>query len=572
MHMGNNHHQTKISDLRKKILAAMIIVPAIPFFLVLAIGYYQFVSSLEAETFARISRIATSHRRVVQMFLDERRGDLVFTADVFNLGDLTQEKTLAQAFTYLKAKSTAYVDLGVFNEQGIHVAYQGPYELQGKSYAAAPWFKKVMMHGYYISDVFLGYRKVPHFVVAVKAANGNGTWVLRATIDTQFFTGLVEGVRIGKTGEAYILNDKGALQTERRSSGRIMTQDQEHINELTPRGQVEAFVRQVGGGREYVYATAWLNDHKWLLVVRQEVDDAFSSLWEAFYVGVIILLLGGAGIVSIAFLLTNSLVARIQRVDQEKEELDQQLIMTSRLAEIGEMSAGFAHEINNPLQVISAEQTLIDTILAEMAQSGALPQNNDTDEILDSVAQIRQQVDRCGEITQSILKFARQKEPQPQNLDLGEFVAQVAGMLRKKAEVNGIELKVQTDPSVPQISADPGQLQQVLLNLLNNAFDSVAQRHGVAGGKVELRVASQGDRVLVSVSDNGNGISPHNTEKIFRPFFTTKPVGRGTGLGLSVCYGIIDKMNGSLEAESAEGEGATFFIKLPASVRTAQCT
>lgn len=570
--MANNHKQTKISDLRKKLLTAMIIVPAIPFFLVLAIGYYQFVKSLEAETFSRISRIANDHRRVVQMFLDERRSDLVFATDVFKLRDLSQKNTLAKAFSYLKSQSSAYVDLGVFNQKGIHVAYQGPYELEGKSYANAPWFKMVMLHGYYISDVFLGYRKVPHFVVAVKATNGGEVWVLRATIDTKFFTGFVEGVRIGKTGEAYILNDQGMLQTERRASGMIMSKDQEHIKELTPRGQSEAFVRKAEGGHEYVYATAWLNDHKWLLVVRQEVNDAFSSLWEATYVGVIILLIGGAGIVSIAFLLTNSLVMRIQMLDREKEELDQQLIMTSRLAEIGEMSAGFAHEINNPLQVISAEQTLIDTILTDMAQRGDLPQSKDTEEVLDSVAQIRQQVDRCGSITQSILKFARQKDPKPENVDIGEFMGQVADMLRKKAEVNGIDLTVKAQPGLPKVNADPGQLQQVLLNLLNNAFDAVTQRHGVAGGKVEMYADNHGDQVTIRVKDNGHGISQHNAGKIFRPFFSTKPVGKGTGLGLSVCYGIVDKMNGSMEVESTEGEGATFFVKLPATTPAPPCT
>ncbi len=177
--------------------------------------------------------------------------------------------------------------------------------------------------------------------------------------------------------------------------------------------------------------------------------------------------------------------------------------------------------------------------------------------------QIKLQVDRCGGITQGILKFARQKEPQSEDLDLTRFVPEVLAMIRKKAEVNGINLQTELTDSLPPVSADPGQLQQVLLNLVNNAFDAVAEQHGASGGAVRVRVNYDDGQALVSVSDNGAGISQENLEKIFSPFFTTKPVGKGTGLGLSVCFGIIDKMGGHIAVESRQGAGATFTIRLP---------
>jgi len=549
--------------LKNKILATMIVVPAIPFLLVLAIGYYQFTSALESDAFARMTRIATDHRRVIQMFLDERRGDLSFVADSIPYEEIIQKQKLEDVFNDLRKASPAFVDLGVFDDQGTHVAYQGPYQLQGMSYRDAPWFQKVMQKGYYVSDVFLGYRKVPHFIVAVKAKLGGVEWVLRATIDTLFFTDMVEKVRVGKTGEAYIINDQGVFQTARRSGGDLMQKDKENVHQLTPVGQVEAFVRKGASGEAYIYATAWLNDNKWILVVRQEVGDAMSSLRTASYLGLVILLAGGAGIVGLAFYLTGSIIRHMESTDQEKSQLGQQLIMASRLAEIGEMSAGFAHEINNPLQIIRAEHALIETIMGEMNQRGELPQGEDLEQVLDSMNQIKLQVDRCGGITQGILKFARQKEPQSEDLDLTRFVPEVLAMIRKKAEVNGINLQTELTDSLPPVSADPGQLQQVLLNLVNNAFDAVAEQHGASGGAVRVRVNYDDGQALVSVSDNGAGISQENLEKIFSPFFTTKPVGKGTGLGLSVCFGIIDKMGGHIAVESRQGAGATFTIRLP---------
>ena len=369
---------------------------------------------------------------------------------------------------------------------------------------------------------------------------------------------------MGKSGEAYILNSKGELQTERRSGGVILSKSSENLSELTLHGQAQAFLRQEENGKEYVYATARLNNGKWLLVVRQEVADAFSSLREASYLGLIILLAGGVGIVTIAFMLTGSLFMRMEMADREKKELDQQLIMASRLAELGEMSAGFAHEINNPLQIIKSEQTLIQTILGDMEKRGELPQNEDTADMLDSVAQIDQQVKRCGAITQSILKFARQKDPQPQKMDVAEFAPQIAEMVRNRAQMEGVGLQVEAGAGLPMVHADPGQLQQVLLNLLNNAIDAAATGPEERGRMVQLAVFAEDGWVSLKVSDTGPGIKPEILEKIFLPFFTTKPVGKGTGLGLSVCYGIVEKMNGVLEVEGGEGKGAAFMVKLPA--------
>lgn len=554
-----NHYKT----LRMRILSSMILVPAVPFILVVIIGFYYFTTSLQTKTISKMTRIVEDHCRAIELFLGERKSDLQFIADSYSFNDLSQPEALKKVFNDLQRKSNAFVDLGVFNEAGIHVAYCGPYELVGKVYRETEWFKEVMKRGYYISDVFLGYRKVPHFIIAIVKKEKGITWVIRATIDTLMFNNLVEKVRIGKTGEAYIINKDGVFQTERRSGGSLMDKDPDSIHYLAPHEGVKTFVERDVTEDAYLYATSWLKDNNWLLVVRQGKADAFKALHSATYLVGLITILSGMMIIVMAFYMTNRIVRQMERVDEEKSQLNQQLIIASRLAEIGEMSAGFAHEINNPLQIIRAEQTLIEMILSDLLERGQLKESEDIEELRDSIRQIKTQVDRCGEITQALLKFAREKEFAPRKIDLKSFIPEVIGLVVRKAGIEGITIKKDIAEDTPLINGDPSQLQQILVNLLNNAIYAIVERHGSSGGKLQVGARSADGRVEISVTDNGCGISPENMEKIFTPFFTTKPVGKGTGLGLSVCYSIIDKMDGVIGVRSEKGKGATFTIHLP---------
>jgi len=545
----------------------MILVPVIPFIVILGIGYYYFKGSIENSTIATMRRIVQDHGQMIDSFLSERKANLQFIHHSFGFEVISNAENLEHIFTQLQKESNAFVDLGVFNKEGLHIAYMGPYKLVGRDYGGEAWFKEVMKQGYYISDVYLGYRRIPHFIIALKREDGGKTWVIRATIDTYMFNDLVKRVRIGKTGEAYILNEKGVLQTERRSGGNIMESDLDNIDYYPKQEEgISTFIGKDVKGIEYLSAITWLNEKKWLLVVRQEKADAFKALRAATYLIVLVLVIGGGAIIGVALYLTDRIVRRMEGMDTEKEQLSDQLVRASRLAELGEMAAGFAHEINNPLQVIRSEQALIETILSDLKEKGELKESEDLAEVEDSIDQIKLQIDRCARITQAILKFGRQGEPVYKELDLGGFIPQVIEMVATKAAVHGITLKEEISEDTPKIHGDAGQLQQVLLNLFNNAIDAILERHGTQGGELVVGAGPKEDgKVRVMVRDNGCGINPENLKKVFAPFFTTKPVGKGTGLGLSVCYGIIDRMGGVMEVSSEKGVGTTFTISLPAA-------
>jgi len=562
----------RYTGMRRMIFFCMILVPVIPFIAVLGIGYYHFKTSLETSTLATMNRIVEDHRQMIDGFLRERRGDLGFILNTNSYADLTDPERFYNLFTQLQRYSNAFVDLGVFDQDGIHVMYQGPYRLVGIDYGKEEWFRHVLQEGYYISDIFLGFRRIPHFVIALKREESGKTWVIRATIDTHVFNELVEKVRIGKTGEAYLLNSRGIFQTARRSGGNLLAQDPDDVHEKKPQPGVRIFIRKDARGDEFLFATTWLQEKEWLLVVRQETADAFKALRSATFMILLIMILGGVTIAILAYTLTRQIIRRMQRIDEEKHQLGQQLVRATRLAELGQMAAGFAHEINNPLQIMKSDRALIEMIFSDLKKKGDLkePDIKDLEETLD---QLKLQIERCSKITQTILEFGRKSEPTENDVDLGAFISQVTSMITKKASVQGIRLKKEISEQTPLLRSDPSQLQQVLLNLLNNAIDAITERHGCEGGELSIQAGPDTNgRVKLSVRDNGAGISPDNLKKIFAPFFTTKPPGKGTGLGLYVCYGIIEGMGGTMEVESQRGVGTTFVVRLPASsARQTQC-
>lgn len=552
------------ADVRRFILINMILVPSIPFLIVIGIGYHQLSRSIENSTIESMERIVGDHRHMISSFLDERKNDLELIVNTVRFDELSRPERLSSVFTQLQLTSSAFSDLGIFDENGVHVAYHGPFNLTGKIYREEPWFQETIKKGVYISDVFLGFRNFPHFIIAVAGMENDRPWIIRATVDSQRFTTLVRQVRIGKTGEAYLLNSQGILQTNRRSGGELMEKPLDTIPTPPKGDDIHTLIHGREEEETFLYATAWLKDQQWLLVVRQEKSDAFHALYDSWLPVALISLIGGACIIWAAFTLTGAIVRKMEKTDAEKALLGQQLVGASRLAELGEMAAGFAHEINNPLQVINTELSLIRVLKDEMVEAGHLRKGESYEEIVDSMDQIKIQIDRCSKITRAILKFGRQEDDHFESLALDKIVPEIIDMVQKKAEINGIRIERRLPDTTIRVQADSARLQQVFLNLLNNAMDAIIEKSGSTGGSIQVSVHDGSDGMAsVNVSDSGAGIAPENMAKIFSPFFTTKPVGKGTGLGLSVCHGIIEQMGGKMVVSSKVGVGTEFTVELP---------
>ncbi len=235
---------------------------------------------------------------------------------------------------------------------------------------------------------------------------------------------------------------------------------------------------------------------------------------------------------------------------------------TMKLASLGDLAGGLAHEINNPVAIMVEEAGWMADLLDEEEFASC----TNLSELRRSVRQIQTQGARVREITRNLLSFAQRTAVKIEKVDVNEVVREVLRLSASRAADGGVSLGDELASALPVCRASASGLQQVLVNLVNNAIDATQP-----GGTVTVKTRGEGDYVVVTVSDTGRGIPKEDIARIFDPFFTTKPVGKGTGLGLSICHGIVLNMNGTIAVESTPGQGTNFSVRLnaaEAAVRT----
>jgi len=534
------------------------VVPLLVVGWILYANYEKFATSKMMLSF---ERQVENHRKIIELFLKERRAKLQLVAQTQSLEFLSDMSNLKSIFEMLNADGFSFTDLGVIDDQGRHLAYIGPYDLMDKNYSQTPWFREVMRKNIYISDMFMGFRKEPHFIIAVIGLADGRKWILRATIDTEVFRSLVENVHIGKTGEVYLANSQGILQTSPRFSGKIMGPAPLPVEPVHVGIKVRFLEGQTDGGNQplgrQIVGQAWLEEPRWLLVVRQSYAEAFSELSDAFYASLIFLALSAVTVLLLALYITRYMIKIIKRRDRQSDELNEQLMQAGKLASIGELSAGVAHEINNPLAIILTERQ----ILMDLTEDRPLEDPEFKEQFLDSMNQIDVQVQRCKRITQNLLRFARRTRSVIETVDLRLFLNEIVELMEREARASGIKFFSEIEADLPPLLSDPSQLQQVFLNLITNSIDAHEDK---PYGSIRITARSVDQKgVRVTFADTGSGIAPENLTRIFDPFFTTKTVGKGTGLGLSICYSIIKRLGGEMSVKSELAKGTEFTLFLP---------
>ncbi len=232
----------------------------------------------------------------------------------------------------------------------------------------------------------------------------------------------------------------------------------------------------------------------------------------------------------------------------ERKQMEAQLMVTDRLASVGELASGIAHELNNPLtSVIGFSQLLLERDMPE--------------DIKEDIETVHREAQRAAEVIKNLLTFARKHSPTKQPVNINEVIGKVLELRAYEQKVNNIQVNTRLAPDLPEVMADYFQLQQTFLNITINAEYFMIEAHN--RGTLTITTKRAGDVVITSFADDGPGIAPENLGHLFDPFFTTKEVGKGTGLGLSICHGIMTEHSGRIYAESEPGKGATFVVELP---------
>ncbi len=551
-----------LHNLSKRIISIIIIVSFTPMILVIGILLFQFRSSYHEKTHDHLRELVEKHKQNIDTFLNEKTGNIRFLLKNYIDDDFETEKKLQTMLTALQNEyGYVFVDLGIVDQSGIQVLYAGPYKFKNVIYSDADWFKEAVKKDFYISNVFSGLRGYPHFIITVtRKEKGNNLLLLRATIDFGAFNLLVENLCVGQTGHAFILNRKGEYQTK---PSKTLCSYQENYSyffkrlEQTKKKGVLIEEKQNEFGEKLIIAASLLNHGDWLMIFRQEKADAFSALLRMQIIAGVIFLLGGFSIVMMAFIFSRKVVDRIIKTDKEMKLMNEQVVESGKLASVGELAAGIAHEINNPVAIMVEEAGWIEDLMEE--NYGSM---EDREEIERALKQINVQGKRCKEITHKLLSFARKTDSTIKDVQINQLVKEIVGLSMQIAKYNKVIIETELQKNLPLIRISPAEIQQVLLNMINNAQYAMERN----GGKISILTKMskiEDDHIVIVVEDNGPGIPKVNLGRIFNPFFTTKPVGKGTGLGLSICYGIIQKMGGKIDVISIIGKGTKFRISIP---------
>lgn len=535
------------------VVGLTLLVSLTPLIVMTEVNHFMYRGALRVETRYSIARALSNVSRSLEFVVEERLSALKLLISEKGMTELSSNENLAATLANLEESFGGFVDLGVIDPNGVQRYYAGPYDLQGDHYADQEWFQEVKVRGVYVSDVFMGHRQLPHFVIAVRSGlDRQSAFVLRATVDMELLTSLVFMPELGTSDDVFIVSRDGILQTPSRHHGKLLDSCPIPVPPLTP--GVEVIEDHRENGERFVLGYRSIARTPFILIVLKSSRIDAGPLQRARAELLSILVVGTILITLVVLTVSTYMVRQIRTADLRRAEMLHRMEFTTKMATIGRLAASVAHEINNPLAIINEKAGLLQDLVSQTANQ------EHREKILRSLESIVKSVDRCGNVTHRLLGFTRSRESQTESIDLADLLQEVMDFTGKEAAHRNITVETRVAPGIPPILADRGQLQQVFLNLVNNAFAAVSD-----GGRIDLAVDSPRlGWVAVVIRDNGVGIPADKLPYIFEPFFSMK--GKfGTGLGLSITYELVQRMGGRINIGSKLGEGTTVTVELPTS-------
>jgi two-component system NtrC family sensor kinase len=495
-----------------------------------------------------LEAMVKNRKATVDLFLEQKMRQLELVAVSVPVSQLARTPVLESTRHEMQREGGAIVDLGLIAADGRHLAYVGPYDLLDKNYTGQPWFEQVMVRGRYQSDVFLGFRQFPHVIMAVKKREEGRDYFLRATLDTDQLSALVREGGLESGADVFVLNRAGEYQTRYADQHRLM--EKADLPPPPPHSGVRITEVSRGARRELV-ATAWLTGDTWVLVARQPVPGLAAVGWGSPVVW--IALVGLVLVPSLAYLIARHGLHQIRSLEEERAKLYESVAQSEKLAAIGRLAATTAHEINNPLAIIAAQVGVLQDTIRDTEFLSQYPQ------LQDRLTKIAGQVERGKIVTHRLLGFSRRIGPLVEPVDVVAALDETLSFVEKEADAARIRFVRDYAPDIPLVRSNLGQMQQVFLNVVNNAIDAVGH-----DGEVRLGIRCARGGVEVVAADSGPGIAEADLERVFEPFYSTKGgQSRHCGLGLAICREIMRSLGGRISAASIPGGGAAFTMWFP---------
>lgn len=535
-------------QLRTILFTTMFGMAMLPLFLAGALGYYNYQELLQTSEEEQLEWQLDGSIKSIEHMIESLKTVIQFAAEEDRFLELIAGDQLEQLFTRIKSHYPLLADLGVIDQRGIQQAYFGSYDLLGTDYSGEEWFKAIFDTGVYVSDVYSGHRGVPHFAIAIGNYDPRtqSRWILRATIDAAALQQFTHTIKTNATDDLFLVDNQAKLQTSSLYFGKIHSQFKYSIK--------PGIQHSISDSGEKIFkAVGSIEGSPWNLVL-VEKQYIHQDDWKRFQRRLVQIIVASLVIsLIVTFTLVKVLTTFIRKSDETQMAMLKEAEHTNKLASIGRLAAGVGHEINNPLAIINQKIGLVEDIL-EMSEADFDHKGT----IQRSLKVVNQSVDRCKAITHRLLGFARRTEVYSEQLDINEIIREVIQFLDNAMLYNRIKIDLDLDDNLPMITSDRLQLQQVFLNIINNAIDAIGKN-----GLIQIRSLAAGSDLQIIIDDNGPGIAEEVLPNIFEPFYTTKETGKGTGLGLSITYGLIKKLGGDISVQSRLGIGTVFTITIP---------
>jgi two-component system, NtrC family, sensor kinase len=533
---------------RRRQIMRMAVTYLAPLIILIVYFQYRYAGLEEKSHRAHLGAIAEHQANTLDLFLSERRVNLANLIDHPRFLNPPSSGNMNEHLDDLRRVSDAFVDLGFFDGSGVQVAYAGPHpSLESRDYRAEDWYVTLQKtpDNFIITDIYLGFRKQLHFTIAVSRRINDQFLVLRATLDPARMYEYMESQQASGDVATCLVNANGIYQLVDSGVGQPLDACPISVPRQTAFGEGNATVADTARH----YAFRWLRNANWCLIIQSRASGGLPRYFQprSSIVSAILLIL------AIVVILNRSskLVAQQKETDETRAQLEH----AAKLASVGELASGIAHEINNPLAVITEESGLL--MDYSDPQFGKTLEKEDLCRRLET---IQKSAFRCRDITRKLLRFVRKTDFDLREHDVHAIIDGVVDdLLGPEISVSNIGIARSYDPSLPAITTDVNQLQQVILNIINNARDAIGNENGT----ISITTSRDEKRLRLAITDSGCGMPPEQVDRVFMPFFTTKEVGKGTGLGLSVSYGIIHGLGGEIDVESVRGEGTTFTLVLP---------
>ncbi|ACN16871.1 two-component sensory box histidine kinase/response regulator [Desulforapulum autotrophicum HRM2] len=526
----------------------------IPHVLLSVYFHCQFTTALKKTGKINIEALAKSQRNIVDLFLREREMNL---RNLFYSREFTPDPTDQKMLYFLQTLnhfSDAFVDVGFLNHLGVQTGYAGPFPaLLNKNYRKEAWFSTLLAQekDYVITNVYLGFRNKPHFTIAVKLTINNRVCIMRSTLDPDKFYMFLRSIGKVSEVETTLVNQAGTYQLVDPLKANVL----ERSTYLPPRDVPTGIYEIKDENGVMLTAHAWLTEAPWALIISQPLKIIHAQMYKTRNAMIINLSIITIFLALVIWITASRLMNRAQRIAEESIQLQTQLIHASKLASVGELATGVAHEINNPLAIITSTVGVVRDMLNPEFNLDSSP-----GAIVKELKTIESAAFRASRITRQLLDFGRKNEPKKEMHNINNILETVRhGLTKHRFDLADIKIETNYAQNLPDIKIDADQISQVFLNLLNNAEDAIKDK-----GTITISTDFDNEFVRVMIQDTGEGMPLERIKEIFNPFYTTKEAGKGTGLGLSISLGIINAMKGTIEVQSLPGKGSLFTISLPA--------